>query len=144
MTDNELNKYEGDEQNFEEVSESTEPSKKKTYFKASYIGLGVSVLVGVLLAIIAYVSEKEYIYALIIGAVVISSTIGHFVPRCSTIGALLGAVFTPLGYLIYYFLMKHFGYDYEGYSERWFYALIILSAGLGALLGYNAFKKEDE
>lgn len=144
MGDYDLNKKMEDNQHSEDIIESSESSQKNNYSKAFFIGLGVSVLVGVLLAIIAYVSEKEYIYLLIAGAFIISATIGRFVPRCSAVGSLFGCILTPIGYLIYYYLMQHFGYDYVGYSDRWFYALLILSAGIGALLGYNAFKKEED
>ena len=144
MGDYDLNKKMEDDQHSEDIIESSESSQKKKYFKALFVGIIVSILVGVLLAIIAYVLKKEYIYLLIAGALIISSTIGRFVPRCSAVGAILGCIFTPIGYLVYYYLMQHFGYNYEGYSDRWFYALVILSAGVGALLGYNAFKREEE
>ena len=110
--------------------------RKPNYVITIIAAFGTSVIVGILLAVIGILLKSEYWIALVVGAVIVSSVIKHFVPGRSVAGAIIGAIFTPLAYLIYQFVMLIYGYSYEDGSS-WFWILLIGSVALGAYMGYN-------
>lgn len=123
--------------NLNSTNSGNSPAGKPKYGLAFFAGLGVSVLVGVILAVLGIWLEQEYALALILGAIAVAGTIHCFVPQKTIAGAVIGAILCPATYLIYQFIMAIYGYYYEdGDSMFWF--MLIGSAILGAWWGYNS------
>lgn len=99
---------------------SMPPERKPNYVLAVLSALGTSIVVGILLAIVGILLQREFVIVLAIGAVIVSSVIKHFVPHCSIGGAVIGAIFTPFTYLIYQLGMLIYGYSYE----KWWLVLV--------------------
>ena len=112
------------------------PVEKTKYGLAFFAGLGVSVLVGIIWAVLGIWLESEYWLVLILGAAAVAVTIHCFVPQNSIAGAVIGAVLCPTAYLIYQFIMAIYGYYYEE-GDSMFWIMLIGSAILGAWMGYN-------
>ena len=110
--------------------------KKPNYIMASLAGLGVSVVVAIILAVIGIWLEAEYILVLALGAVAVGMVIHNFVPKKSIAGAILGAIFCPATYFIYQVFMAMFGYYYEG-DDNTFWWMLAGSFIYGAYMGYN-------
>ena len=120
--------------NFNESSSSED--KKPKYLLAFFAGLGVSIIVAIIMALVGMWLETEFILVLALGAVIISVTIHHFVPQNSKIGAVIGAILCPATYFLYQFIMAIFGYYYEDGGNT-FWWMLIGSVVLGAWMGYN-------
>lgn len=120
---------------FNEDSSSDEEKKTK-YLLAFFAGLGVSIIVAIIMALLGIWLESECILVLALGAVIVSVTIHHFVPQNSKIGAVTGAVLCPVTYFLYQFIMAMFGYYYEdgGNTFGW---MLIGSVVFVAWMGYN-------
>lgn len=122
------------------AQESTPEPQKPKYGIAILCGLGASVLVAIVLAVIGIVTESEYIIALVFGAVLVGLAVRNFVPAHTIGGAVIGAVLCPLTYFLYQMFMAMFGYYYvDGDSTFWF--LLIGSVIYGAYIGYH---KDDD
>ena len=120
--------------NFNESSSSED--KKPKYLLAFFAGLGVSIIVAIIMALVGMWLETEFILVLALGAVIVSVTIHHFVPQNSKIGAVIGAILCPATYFLYQFIMAIFGYFYvDGGNTFWW--MLIGSVVLGAWMGYN-------
>ena len=120
--------------NFNESSSSED--KKPKYLLAFFAGLGVSIIVAIIMALVGMWLETEFILVLALGAVIVSVTIHHFVPQNSKIGAVIGAILCPATYFLYQFIMAIFGYYYEDGGNT-FWCMLIGSVVLGAWMGYN-------
>lgn len=120
--------------NFNESSSSED--KKPKYLLAFFAGLGVSIIVAIIMALVGMWLETEFILVLALGAVIVSVTIHHFVPQNSKIGAVIGAILCPATYFLYQFIMAIFGYYYEDGGNT-FWWMLIGSVVLGAWMGYN-------
>lgn len=122
-------------------NEQYEADKKPQYIKAFFAGLGTSILVGIILAVIGIWAESEYILALIVGAIIVVSVIRSFVPEHSVGGAVIGAILTPTAYLIYQFIMASYGYVYAENGDTTFWFMLIGSIIAGAWITYS---KDEE
>lgn len=124
---NEINKF----------NENTSPGRdeKSKYLIALLAGMGVSVIVGIIWAVIGIWLETEYMLVLGIGVAVIAGTIHFCVPENSIIGAIIGAILCPATYLIYQFIMALYGYYYE--DNYTFWLMLVGSFIAGAWFGYN-------
>lgn len=111
-------------------------SEQPKYGLAFFAGLGVSVIVGIILAVLGIWLESESVLALTLGALAVAGTIHCFVPQNSKIGAIIGAILCPTAYLIYQFIMAIYGYYYED-GDSYFWFMLIGSVILGAWMGYN-------
>lgn len=132
-----LNNPAQDSQNFQETT--PEPQKPK-YGIAILCGLGASVLVAIILAVLGIATGSEYIIALIFGAILVGLAVRNFVPAHTIGGAVIGAVLCPLTYFLYQMFMAMFGYYYaDGDTTFWF--LLIGSVIYGAYIGYH---KDDD
>ena len=138
MGDYNIDKLENPQYN---VTNGDEPEKKPQFLMAFLAGFGASVIVGVILALLGMWLEAEYIFILIIGAVIVGCVITNFVPHKSIGGALIGMILCPATYFIYQMIMAFNGYEYEKDGESTFWLLLIGSALYGAYMGYN--KKSD-
>ena len=72
--------------------ESSTGHEDPKYWAAFFAGLGVSIVVAIILAAITIWLESEYDLIVILGLLVASWPIRHFVPRYSLFGAVMGAV----------------------------------------------------
>lgn len=115
---------------------SSEEGKNSKYLLAFFVGLGVSIIVSIIMALLGMWLESEYILILVLGAAVVSVTIHQFVPQNSKIGAVIGAVLCPATYFLYQFIMAVFGWYYEDGGNK-FWWMLIGSVVLGAWMGYN-------
>lgn len=120
----------------EDCTLEPQPETKPNYLMAFLAGLGTSVIVAIILAILAMWLEAEYWYALIIGATLVGAAIHSFVPKNSPIGGLLGGILCPATYFIYQEIMAFNGYAYEdeGYTFWW---MLGGSFIIGLFLGSN-------
>jgi MFS family permease len=137
MSEYDINKIDDTTQQIDAGGTYQAPENKPNYTMAFLAGLGASVLVGIALAAIGIWLESEYMLALCIGAVIVATVIGRFVPRKSIGGAIIGAILTPATYFIYQSIMAFYGYSYEKDGDTWFWFLLIGSAVFGAYMGYN-------
>ena len=120
-----------------DMQNDEEPDKKPQFLMAFLAGLGTSVIVGAILALLGMWLEAEYMLALCIGAIIVGLVITKFVPHKSIGGALIGMILCPATYFIYQMIMAFNGYEYEKDGETTFWLLLIGSALYGAYIGYN-------
>lgn len=120
---------------------SMPPERKPKYVMAVLAALVASVIVGILLAFAGIIFQREFIIVLAIGAIIVSFAIKQFVPHYSVGGAIIGAIFTPLTFLIYQLGMLIYGYSYEDGGRFWF--MLIGSVILGAYIGYNKHSDDE-
>lgn len=118
---------------FEETTSFVE--EKPKYLIAILAGLGASIVVSIILAVIGIWLETEYMLVLAFGIAVVAGIIHIFVPENSFVGALIGAILCPTTYFLYQLIMAIFGYYYEDGSTFW--VMLVVSIILGAWLGYN-------
>lgn len=114
-----------------------ENEKEPNYLMACIVGLITSVLVGFGLAFLGMWTESEYTFVLIFGGLIVSYVLRHFLPKESIAGAIIGAILTPVAYIIYQVYMNKQGYSYGADSEVRFWFILLLSIAMGAGLGYN-------
>jgi hypothetical protein len=138
MSDYDLNKLANSQEN---MPNNEEPEKQPQLLMAFLAGLGASVIVGGVLALLGILLEAEYIIFLIIGGIIVGLAITHFVPHKSIGGAVIGFILCPITYVLYQFIMNLNGYEYEKDGNFTFWFSLIGSAIYGAYMGYN--KKED-
>ena len=115
-------------------------SKNETstdYIMALLAGLGVSVIVAAILAVIGIATESEYAVVLGIGAAIVGCVVRRFVPPQSIGGALIGALLCPLTYVIYQLILAMFGYSYEKDGDITYWILLIGSVVFGAYICYS-------
>lgn len=113
--------------------------RKPHYGLAILAGLGTSVLVAIVLAVIGIACEGEYMLLLIAGAIIVGLVVRVFVPAHTIGGAAIGAILCPLTYFLYQIIIAIFGYYYEDDSNFWF--ILIGSVIYGA---YVCYKKEED
>ena len=138
MSDYDLNKLANSQEN---MPNNEEPEKQPQLLMAFLAGLGASVIVGGVFALLGILLEAEYIIFLIIGGIIVGLAITHFVPHKSIGGAVIGFILCPVTYFLYQFIMLLNGYEYEKDGKFTFWFLLIGSAIYGAYMGYN--KKDN-
>ncbi len=127
------------QQNIEQNTEYVYAEKPK-YWKAFFAGLGITVLVAIILALLAIWLEYEFLIAVIIGVGLVGAAIRHFIPKPSISAAFIGAVLCPLCYLLYFGILTMQGYSYAEDADITFWLMLIGSAIYG---GYLGFKNSD-
>ena len=130
-----MSDYNIDKINTSDLGMSAPTPKKPKYWVAVFAGLGVSIIVAIVLAVLGIWLEAEYAMILIIGAALVAGTIHNFVPENSMPGAIIGAILCPITYILYQIIMAMFGYSYESDNTVWW--MLGGSVILGAYMGYN-------
>lgn len=118
----------------------TVPEVKKTYSRplaALGAGLVTSVIVAIIWSIIGMWLEAEYWWVLILGVAIVGAVIHQYIPKKSSVGAVIGAVLCPATYLMYNLIMESNDYYYED-GDFMFWILLIGSVIYGACMGYNS------
>jgi len=119
------------------MSDNTKPQ----FLFALLAGLGASLIVAILMAVIGIVIGKEFTLVVAIGAVLSCYAVKHFVPDHSIGGAIIGAFVCPTTLFLYNIFLAMFDYSVVGGGETKFWLSLIGGAIFGAYVCYS--KSED-
>ena len=125
-----------------DVNTSNQKPQKNRHFLGLLAGIGVGLVVGLILAGVGAIFEREIMLVVILGLAAVGYVVAQLVPNKSPMGAITGALACGAAFLFYMLFLGMFGYSYDDDSSFWI--TLVIAVVYGGVMGYKGKKGFEE